>query len=395
MPGAQLVQYVKICSLYGAGFYYIPGTDTCLKVGGKVRAEMNFNAGNSFVQVTGDHSARSFNFENSRSRGLITLDARSQTEYGTLRAYLQVGSDWANGTGGWGWAARAFIQWAGFTFGHANSAFGFFSFGAYSNQTNWLTGDVGGGGIDVLSYTAQFGNGMSATLSLEDTTTRRVAIYTQGYAGRQWPDVVGNLRIDQAWGGAQIMGAVHQVRGATYGDKVGWAVGGGLKVNLPWGKGDNVSFQAAYAKGAIDYVAANVGTFTVTNNGTNIAYGNTYDAVGTGTALELTSAWSVGAGAVHHWNSMWQTSIYGGYGAVDYGSAATAVLNGTSGNPDWNFAQVGSRTVWTPVKNLALSVDVIYNHVGTATAQTGTDHLTASSVGWVAGIFRAERAFWP
>ena len=34
---AKPVQYVKICSLYGAGFYYIPGTDTCLKIGGWVR----------------------------------------------------------------------------------------------------------------------------------------------------------------------------------------------------------------------------------------------------------------------------------------------------------------------------------------------------------------------
>ena len=31
------VQYVKICSLHGDGFYYIPGTDTCLKMGGYVR----------------------------------------------------------------------------------------------------------------------------------------------------------------------------------------------------------------------------------------------------------------------------------------------------------------------------------------------------------------------
>ena len=45
---AKPVQYVKICSLYGAGFYYIPGTDTCLKIGGYVRAEMNFNANGSF-----------------------------------------------------------------------------------------------------------------------------------------------------------------------------------------------------------------------------------------------------------------------------------------------------------------------------------------------------------
>ncbi len=42
---AKPVEYVKICSLYGAGYYFIPGTDVCLKVGGFVRAEINFNAG--------------------------------------------------------------------------------------------------------------------------------------------------------------------------------------------------------------------------------------------------------------------------------------------------------------------------------------------------------------
>jgi len=34
---APAVQYVKICSLYGDGFYYIPNTDTCLKIGGYAR----------------------------------------------------------------------------------------------------------------------------------------------------------------------------------------------------------------------------------------------------------------------------------------------------------------------------------------------------------------------
>ena len=42
---AAPVQYVKICSLYGDGFYYIPGTDICLKVGGYVRGEYFYNYG--------------------------------------------------------------------------------------------------------------------------------------------------------------------------------------------------------------------------------------------------------------------------------------------------------------------------------------------------------------
>ena len=37
---AKAVEYVRICSLYGAGFYYIPGTDTCIRLGGYLRAEV-------------------------------------------------------------------------------------------------------------------------------------------------------------------------------------------------------------------------------------------------------------------------------------------------------------------------------------------------------------------
>ena len=44
---AKPVEYVKICSIYGVGFFYIPGTDTCIKIGGWVRAEVDFNAGGS------------------------------------------------------------------------------------------------------------------------------------------------------------------------------------------------------------------------------------------------------------------------------------------------------------------------------------------------------------
>src|SRR6185437_2320301 len=46
---AKPVQYVKICSLYGAGFYYMPGTDTCLKVGGWVRAEYIYGGNGNFA----------------------------------------------------------------------------------------------------------------------------------------------------------------------------------------------------------------------------------------------------------------------------------------------------------------------------------------------------------
>ena len=36
---AAAVNYVKICDPYGSGFFFIPGTQTCVRLGGYVRAE--------------------------------------------------------------------------------------------------------------------------------------------------------------------------------------------------------------------------------------------------------------------------------------------------------------------------------------------------------------------
>jgi hypothetical protein len=97
---AAPVQYVKICSLYGAGFYYMPGTDTCLKIGGYVRAEENINSNGSFAPII--NGAKALHNRNSqemlsRARGIVTFDARTQTEYGTLRSYISGGWQGDNG----------------------------------------------------------------------------------------------------------------------------------------------------------------------------------------------------------------------------------------------------------------------------------------------------------
>ncbi|MDI3471396.1 MAG: Porin, partial [Pseudolabrys sp.] len=243
-PIRQRVQYVKICSLYGAGFYYIPGTDTCIKIGGYVRAELNYQAGGSFKPF-GIGSA--YNLDNPlrdrstvRARGGITVDVRSQTEYGTLRSYATILPTSTNdgGTGGSPYASPGdfvpaiFIQFAGFTAGKTASFFDY-DLMPYSNETSLWGSNQAGNGITVFAYTAQFGNGFSASLSAEDQTSRRTSItgpvvvaagpppaatpfndYPE-YGGRRWPDLVANLRIDQAWGGAQIMGALHDVYAAT------------------------------------------------------------------------------------------------------------------------------------------------------------------------------------
>ena len=70
------MEYVRICDVYGAGFYYIPGTETCLKVGGLVRYQIDGE--------TGDDGW------NKSTTARVKLDARSETEYGTFKRFIEV-----------------------------------------------------------------------------------------------------------------------------------------------------------------------------------------------------------------------------------------------------------------------------------------------------------------
>jgi hypothetical protein len=417
--------------LYGAGFYYIPGTDTCIKIGGYVRAEVNFNSGGSFAVSFADRDARTYSNQNWRTRAGITVDTRSQTEYGTLRSYFFLAATSDNsrgggyaqvgGTGAVGgqtgadaydrlYSPTAFIQFAGFTAGRTSS---FFDFDAqpYSNQSNLWSSAQGGNGQELFAYTAQLGNGLSASISAENNNGRRMGVSTIAGAneytlaaqpGQSMPDVVGNLRIDQAWGSAQLMAAYHQVNFAAVtspSDKDGYALGAGLKFNLPMlGKGDYIQAQFTYGKGATDYVGSGLAQAQTVKQAGVTSFGPAFDAVltGTGTTADLTTGWSVTGGYEHNWVPGWKTSLYGAYGKLEYSAAASASLQaGAAGtvagsSANWSYWQIGSRTVWTPVTNLDLSVDVMYN--GMSTAFTGP---AVGDNSWWSGMFRVQRNFYP
>src|SRR5713101_8988824 len=148
---AKAVEYVRICSLYGAGFFYIPGTDTCIKLGGYLRIDTTFN-GSIYDQPSwsGDlgQQNRYRDYFASRSRLALTVDTRTATEYGVVRTFGQgdfqfgtLGSNTFNpasinatspvggtqllDTAGGGYVAveMVFLQFAGFTFGKSASAY--------------------------------------------------------------------------------------------------------------------------------------------------------------------------------------------------------------------------------------------------------------------------------
>src|SRR5882672_6396293 len=283
---AKPVQYVKICSLYGAGFYYIPGTDMCLKMGGWVRAEAAWNDNGSMTwgPFNGNANNRATSNATFRARGYITADARNQSEYGTIRSYIAVGintNDLGLNTPANQFSAnRAFIQFAGFTWGISQSFYDFYSVPATALWGAYPASDTGDPGWFVMAYTMQFGGGFSATISAEERRMTQiinttlaggagvvgsggyligaypvaspgiggVAPAAGAYGGFQVPDLVANLRADQAWGSAQIMAALHEVNATYYGatpitghpsDAWGYALGAGVKFLTPMiGAGD-------------------------------------------------------------------------------------------------------------------------------------------------------------
>src|ERR1700704_2519944 len=89
---AKAVEYVRICSLYGAGFFYVPGTDTCIKLGGFLRVDTTFN-GSIYNQVawSGDlgQGNRYRDYFAARSRMGLSVDTRTATEYGIVRTFGQ------------------------------------------------------------------------------------------------------------------------------------------------------------------------------------------------------------------------------------------------------------------------------------------------------------------
>ena len=213
----------------------------------------------------------------------MSLDVRDQTEYGTLRSYFRIGIQQttpADGHGGAVFWDRAFIQWAGFTIGKAQSFYDTVSYAAYT-YTNQRTGsDTRDIGWNVWAYTADFGYGFSATLSLEDPNRgRSVVDVTQASFlipaavvndnafglqsatnnGMRMPDVIVNLRLDQGWGNASASFAIHDVAGAYFGtpnnvnnghpkDVKGWAVSAGAELKLPGN--DVVGINGQYSVGA-------------------------------------------------------------------------------------------------------------------------------------------------
>jgi hypothetical protein len=290
---AAPVSYVKICDAYGAGFFFIPGTDTCVKLGGYVRVEYQYTPAQDVYRLapaviaanevgtgmrtgTGDIDARrrltstaaiatsGANDVNVQPkalqdetgfevRGRIDVDARTPTTIGVARTFIRLRAANTSGIRNttpvnvFGYAnstasttsitiESAMVQWAGFTFGVAPENYAMMPSMMY--HANPWAGFPNG--MKQLAYTAQLGGGVSATLAIEDRTDHGSSIVVSR------PDtaaaIVGNLRIDQPWGFAAVH-ALFQRNSAFSRNGVTWRTSTTSGMSFPTGaQGDNEDY---------------------------------------------------------------------------------------------------------------------------------------------------------
>jgi len=434
---AKPVEYVKICSLYGAGFWYVPGTDTCIKIGAYTKLQTEYNATNGpFMMGVANNGAGDAGGRHTRTdtgeftwnaRGVISFDMRQQTEYGTLRSYIDVGEQTQSSDNSGGnstlnnatslFNSRAFIQFAGFTAGRMRSFFDLYFQGNYAFASQRFGNDTSPNGIVGIAYTWQFGGGVSASVSLEDNgfgsgsrgrstvnvgqTSFSVGTTTLDNKGFQFFDPVVNLRLDQAWGFVGASAALHDASGGYYltpetsghpSDKFGWAATLGFTLTNVFGlQGDTIAGQAVYSQGAIGYATPMFGpTAFFSGNTAGLAW--VEEALyGPNGSVELTNVWSANAAYEHRWDPKWRTSVYGGWVGVDYTGAEKALIcpRGAGGgvnttaflqtgagsfsgvtncDPNFSMTEVGTRTMWNPVPDLDVGVDLVWWHMNTGFA---------------------------
>ncbi|WP_176037516.1 porin [Brucella tritici] len=287
-PEPEAVEYVRVCDAYGAGYFYIPGTETCLRIGGYVRYDIR----------GGDDAYTGVEFGGWRKRARFALRTytASETEMGTLRTFTESRFQWDSvagnygdtGFGGYGADGNegthelhfAYITLGGLKVGLDESEFLTFTgyLGDIMNDDVVLAGNYRTGKI---SYTFTGGNGFSAVVALEQGG--------DGYSINDYmPHVVGGLKIEQGWGSlagvvaydsvieewaAKVRGDVNitdrfsawlqgayssaetddQMYGAWGGD---WAVWGGFKFKAT--EKATVNVQGAYEDWGKLAVAANV-----------------------------------------------------------------------------------------------------------------------------------------
>ncbi|NGO53479.1 porin [Allomesorhizobium camelthorni] len=207
------MEYVRVCDAYGTGFFYIPGTETCLKISGYLRYDIGIGlVGHQDVSDKEDLSDGVDDFNDTyykRARFELRVDSRSETELGTLRTYAAIDFQYTTSAPGGITDAsdavgipHAYIELGGFRIGKTDSLFSTFTGYAggvlYDDFVSY-----GPFGTHQIAYTFTGGNGFSAAIALEegDGSSGASGLANEFTLDSYVPHVVGGVAWTQGWGG--------------------------------------------------------------------------------------------------------------------------------------------------------------------------------------------------
>ncbi|TGP30182.1 porin [Mesorhizobium sp. M2D.F.Ca.ET.185.01.1.1] len=350
-------EYVKICDVYGAGYFYIPGTETCLRIGGYVRYDI---AGGDIGSFDGaknvDHQDGSIQATwKKNARFSLRTWTGQETELGTLKTYTETRFNFGNRNATASVVRGvvtdnpavnkgvtlnfAWIQLGGLRVGKDESAFDSF-IGYAGNVINDTLVPYGDFDTNVVQYYFDAGNGFSAVASLEEGSG------TVGTIDSYVPHVVGGVKYTQGWGG--ISGVV--AYDSNYEEVAG-------KVRLDVKASDELSL----------FVMGGYGT----DDNLNDDAGNVIDAHGRGFYKQWSGNWAVWGGGTYKFNEK------------------TSFNTQLSYDEGKNFG-VAANIAYEIAKGFKVTAEVDYLHVGDDTVTNWTKADKKNNIG---GILRFQRSF--
>ncbi len=399
------------------GFWELPGTDICFKVGGYAKADFiftfeDFNSGNMgaggnveelnnsaldlvanaraasaglLLNGTGNGTGDKVRFTARQTR--VNFDARTNTSYGTVRAFIE--GDFYGGGGNETISnssplrlRHAFVQFGNLLAGQ--------SWGAFMDLPA-LPDTIDFGGAGALSFTRAvqlrwtqpLGNGVSFVVAIENPenmdATRNAGILAGGFGSDEFPDFIAKLVVSQAWGHVELGGVVRDMRGGLAAglasgigvaleDTAGWAVMLSGRINVPVANGkDDIRFNAIYSDGGTRY-SLGAALTSLGNAGTEGL--REWNALG-----QLIESWGVSVAYRHFWSDNLRTSIVGDYIEIENLTAAT------SAETAWSIL---GNLIWSPVPRVDMGVEVWYQEV---------ELLNGFNADWVRLQFGISRSF--
>ena len=193
------MDYVKVCDAFGKGYFYIPGTETCLKINGFVRYDIGFANGDSY-------------FSTNKMTARLEFNTANDTEFGKAYSFLRINATNKYNVMGIG-SGGFYAGIGGFEFGDFDNQWAkFFGYGVGDTDwggdyVNWGTDPNGGsyGNHQYISYTANMGSAKAY-----------VALENDGETTNFTPDFSAGVSADFGGGASGAFGVSYDTSLSSY-----------------------------------------------------------------------------------------------------------------------------------------------------------------------------------